>query len=58
MRRNNLTSRLLWATSNDAILLLLAYLGYRNNLWSVAILFVGAAIFSTAYVLLRKPPNA
>jgi hypothetical protein len=55
MNRNSLTSRLLLATSNDAILLLLAFFAYRNGLWPIAALLAVGAVVSTGYVLLRKP---
>ncbi len=55
MKRNSFTSRLLLITSNDAILLLLAFFAYRNGLWPIAILLAAGAVLSTGYVLLRKP---
>ncbi|HVU89864.1 MAG TPA: hypothetical protein VHD36_21215 [Pirellulales bacterium] len=54
MNRNSFTSRLLLATSNDAVLLLLAFFAYRNGLWPIAVLLAVGAIVSTGYVLLRK----
>ena len=38
MKRDSFTSRLLLITSNDAILLLLAFFAYRNGLWPIAVL--------------------
>ncbi len=55
MKRNSLTSRLLLITSNDAILLLLAFFAYRNGLWPIAVLLAAGAVLGTGYFLLRKP---
>jgi len=47
-------SRYLWLTSNDVILLVLAFFAYRNGLTVIAILFAAAALLSTAYLLWRS----
>jgi hypothetical protein len=55
MKRDSFSSRLLLITSNDAILLLLAFFAYRNGLWPIAVLLAVGAVLSTGYMLRRKP---